>query len=151
MRYRYEVSFSDVDYARVLFYGRYYFIAQRASEAWLHQHGIYYRDLLPQHDLRIPIVASYCRYLGPIYVEDTLDVDIGVKDVSPRGFTFVFAFYRQGEERCLAWGYTERRFVSAEGRPKDAPEPILRVWHTMAEESRRFVDEVWIPMAERRK
>ncbi|MBI4491891.1 MAG: acyl-CoA thioesterase [Chloroflexi bacterium] len=149
MSYRYQVSFSDVDYARVLFFGRYYFIVQQASESLFHQYGIYYRDLLPQHDLRLPIVASFCRYLGPISVEEAVDVHLGIKDLSPRGFTLAFAFFRPGEERCLAWGYLERRFVSGPGAAREAPEAILQAFGAMAEATRPFVGEVWEPLAQR--
>lgn len=151
MIYRYQVSFSDVDYARVLFFGRYYYVAQQASEALMHKFGVYYRDLLPQHDLRIPIVASFCRYLGQIFVEDILEVHVGIKDLSPRGFTQVFAFFREGEGRALAWGYVQRRFVTGNGEPREAPEAILARFQAMADETREFVENVYEPLANRVK
>lgn len=147
MIYQYRVSFSEVDYARVLFFGRYYYVVNRGFEEWMHQHGLYYLDLVPNHNVRIPIVASYCRYLRPAYMDDVLEVHLGVKDLTPRGFRMPFAFYRQGDERLLAWGYLERRFVSGDGEARDAPEWVLRTVQTMADESRNFVENVWAPLA----
>lgn len=149
MIYQYQLSFSDVDFARVLFFGRYYDVANRAWEHWLHRYGIYVRELHGQHDLRVPIVASFCRYLGPLYLEDVAEVHLGLKDLSPRGVTQAFVFYRQGQERPVAWGYVERRFVTGDGKPREAPELILRALETMAAESRAFLEQVWLPLANR--
>lgn len=151
MIYQYQVSFSDVDYARVLFFGRFYEVVNRAWEHWFHQYGIYFRDLAEQHNLRIPIVASFCRYLGAARLEDVLEVHMGVKDLSPRGCTMVFVFFRQGQERPLTWGYLERRFVNVAGEACDASEAVLSMLRTMADESAGFIQEVWEPLAQRRK
>lgn len=149
--YRYQVSFSDVDFARVLFFARYFEIVNRASEDWFHQHGLYFRDLLPQMDLAMPIVATYCRYLGAIRLEEVVEVHLGVTELSPRGFSMPFVFFRQGEERSLAWGYLERRFVNGQRQAQEAPSDIQRLLEAMAQESRRFVEETWQPLASRHR
>jgi acyl-CoA thioesterase FadM len=147
--YEYQVAFSDVDFARVLFFGRYYDVVNRAAEHWMHQYGLFVRDLYGKFDLRIPIVASFCRYLGPIQLEDVIQVRCGWKDLNDKGVTLVFTMTRTTDERPSAWGYVERRFVSGEGRPRGAPPEITAVLERMADESRRFVEELWTPLAER--
>lgn len=146
MIYQYQIAFSDVDFARVLFFGRYYEIVNRAAEQWFHQYDILVRDLATVHDLRLPIVASHCRYLGPLTLEDVVDVHLGVKDLTERGFTLAFIMLRQGEERAAAWGYLERRFVTGGGQARPPDETITRVLQQMADETRAFVEQVWEPL-----
>src|SRR4051812_20530985 len=89
MRYEYQVAFFDVDYARVLYFGHYYDVVQRAIDAWMGQHGLQYQKLFAE-EVGTPIAASYCRYLAPVYVEETIVVNLGVREPSPRGFLLVF-------------------------------------------------------------
>ncbi|SRR5581483_2443792 len=150
MRYRYEVSFFDVDYARVLFFGRYYDVVQRANDVWMHQHGLYYQQLFAEQ-VGTPIAASFCRYLGPVYVEETIEVTLGVKDPSPRGFVLVFEITKLADGSRVAWGYIQRRFVNAERKAADAPPHVVAAYEAMAAESRAFVAEVWDPLWQRER
>jgi acyl-CoA thioesterase FadM len=150
MRYRYEVSFFDVDYARVLFFGRYYDFVQRANDVWMHQYGLYYQQLFAEQ-VGTPIATSFCRYLGPVYVEETIEVTLGVKDASPRGFLLVFEISKPADGSRVAWGYIKRRFVNAERRASDAPPYVVAAYEAMAAESRAFVADVWDPLWQRER
>ena len=151
MLYEYQVSFFDVDYARVLYFARFYDVVQRGADEWMHRHGLYYRELFAVHHLGTPISASFCRYLGPVHLEDVIQVNLGVKDPSPRGFTLVFDVCKQFEGNRVAWGYLERRFVDPDRRAREAPEHVVAAYRAMAEESRAFVMEVWQPLWERER
>ncbi len=146
MIYRYTVGFSDIDFARVLFYGRFQYLVQQGSEHWQHQHGLFYRDL-PDQDLAMPISAAFCRYLAPVRVEEVVLVRMGLKDLNARGFTFAYDMVKEEGGQRVAWGYLERRFVSsAERRPREAPEAVQAMLQAMAAESAQFVAEEWSPL-----
>lgn len=146
MIYRYTVGFSDIDFARVLFYGRFQYVVQQGSEHWQHQHGLYYRDL-PELDLAMPISVAFCRYLAPVRVEEVVLVRMGLKDLNARGFTFAYDMVKEEGGQRVAWGYLDRRFVSsAERRPREAPEPVQAMLQAMAAASAQFVAEVWSPL-----
>ena len=63
MRAQFEIGFDDVDFARVLYYARYYSFVERGFAAWLHGHQIYHRVLYHDLHVALPIVTSclvYC-------------------------------------------------------------------------------------------
>jgi acyl-CoA thioesterase FadM len=150
MRFEYQVAFHDVDYARVLFFARFYEVVQRANDDWMRQHGLSYQRLFGEA-VGTPIAASFCRYVGPVYVEDTLVVTLGVWAPSPRGFWLVFDIWKAAPKQRVAWGYIQRRFVDAERRAHDAPPHVVARYAAMAAESDEFVTSVWQPLWERER
>ncbi len=150
MRFRYQVAFFDVDYARVLFFARHYEFVQRANDAWMQEHGLRYPQLFAEA-VGTPIAASFCRYVGPVYVAETIEVTLGVKEPSPRGFLLVFEIAKPADGRRVAWGYIERRFVGADRKAADAPPHVVAAYEAMAAESRAFVLGTWQPLWDRER
>ncbi|HLI27818.1 MAG TPA: thioesterase family protein [Chloroflexota bacterium] len=136
MRAQFEIGFADVDYARVLYFARYYDFVGRAFAAWLHARGWYFRDLHTQWQIATPIVESHCRYRGPLRLEDRCEVRLALTDLSPRGFRLAFHIVRLPDEARVAEGYTDHRFVDpTERRPAAPPSEFYRALEAMAAES----------------
>ena len=136
MRAQFEISFHDVDFARVLYYARYYFFVDRAFAAWMHSKGLYYRDLYTQHRVATPIVTSHCRYRGPLRLEDGLEVRLELVDLTRRGFRINFHIIRLPDEMRVAEGYQEHRFVDPEvRRPTEPPDQLYATFEAMVAES----------------
>lgn len=109
MKFTYKVLFSDVDFARVIFHGKIFEIVQEFEEKLLNAYGIYYRELIEQYDFDLAVVESGCRYLAPVTLDDVLTVEVGVRDLTEKGFLFVFNFYK--EEGISISGYIRHRFI----------------------------------------
>ena len=136
MRAQFEIGFSDVDYARVLYFARYYDYVERAFAAWLHALGLYWRDLHTEWRVATPIVNSQCRYRGPLRLEDHFEVRLELADLTRRGFRLNFQTVRLHDEFLVAEGYLDHRFVDpVERRPTEPPEQIMRALEAMAAES----------------
>ncbi len=143
MRAQFEIGFADVDYARVLYFARYYDFVERAFAAWLHARGWYMRDLHTEWHIATPIVQSHCRYRGPLRLEDRFEVRLELTNLSPRGFRVAFHVVRLHDEFRVAEGYTDHRFVDPqERRPAEPPEAFYRVLEAMAAESAGHLGEL---------
>ena len=137
MRAQFEVGWEDVDYARVLYYARYYFFVDRSFSAWMHAHGLYYRKMHEEWSVATPIVTSHCRYRGPLRLEDRLEVRLELDNLTQRGYRINFQLFRLPEQALVGEGYTEHRFVDpAIRRPCEPPEPLYTALQAMAAESR---------------
>ena len=137
MRAQFEVGWEDVDYARVLYYARYYFFVDRAFSAWMHTHGLYYRKMHEEWSVATPIVTSHCRYRGPLRLEDRLEVRLELDNLTHRGYRINFHLIRLPDDVLVAEGYTEHRFVDPSvRRPCDAPAPLYAALEAMVAESR---------------
>jgi YbgC/YbaW family acyl-CoA thioester hydrolase len=136
MRAQFEVGWEDVDYARVLYYARYYFFVDRAFSAWMHTHELYYRRMHEEWSVATPIVTSHCHYRGPLRLEDRLEVRLALDDLTERGYRINFQLIRLPEDALVAEGYTEHRFVDpAVRRPCAPPPPLSAVLEAMVAES----------------
>jgi YbgC/YbaW family acyl-CoA thioester hydrolase len=137
MRAQFEVGWEDVDYARVLYYARYYFFVDRAFSAWMHTHGLYYRQMHEEWSVATPIVTSHCRYRGPLRLEDRLEARLELANLTERGYRINFHLIRLPDDALVAEGYTEHRFVDpAIRRPCEPPAPLRAALAAMAAESR---------------
>ena len=136
MRAQFEVGWEDVDYARVLYYARYYLFVDRGFSAWMHTHGLHYRTMHEEWSVATPIVTSHCGYRGPLRLEDRLEVRLALDNLTQRGYRINFHLLRLPEEALVAEGYTEHRFVDpAIRRPCEPPEALYTALQAMATES----------------
>jgi len=68
--FRRRVTFDDVDFAHVPFFGRYF---SWVSEA-LNQNGLAYTELLEHRGIGFPIVDARCHYHRPLAIDQEFDV-----------------------------------------------------------------------------
>ena len=83
----------------------------------------------------MPIVASHCRYRGPLRLEDGLEVRLELRELTTRVQARLPPHPRGGRLR-VAEGYTQRRFVDPDARrPTEPPAARYDVLERMAAES----------------
>ena len=131
-----SVGFEDIDFARMAFYGHYFSWIEKAMEQWFHVRGLYYRELVGEREIGVPIVEAHCRYTAPVQVEDVLEVRVAIREVTRRGFRIEFDMTRQGDDVRVADGYLVRRFARVGRRePIEIPDDLLGVFQEMERES----------------
>ena len=136
MRAEFEVGWEDVDFARVLYYARYYLFVDRGFSAWMHAHGLYYRKMHEEWSVATPIVTSHCRYRGPLRLEDRLEVRLELDNLTQRGYRINFHLIRLPDAALVAEGHTEHRFVDPSiRRPCEPPGALYAALQAMAAES----------------
>jgi YbgC/YbaW family acyl-CoA thioester hydrolase len=111
MTYVDRVHFDDVDFARTPFYGRYFTWVDRAWEVALHEHGIWFGEMVGEHLVGLPIVEAVARYRRALALDDEFAVEIRVAELSRRGVTTEFRFRRLRDGELTSEGHVRRRFV----------------------------------------
>ena len=112
MDFHFVVDFDDVDYARVVYFGRYYTYAEKAEAHMLRQFGLSNKTLCEEYNIGTPIVFSQCHYYQPARLEDQLVVKIQMHDLSEKGFSIHFEIYKEGNDSKLVSGKTDHRFIN---------------------------------------
>jgi len=135
--YAVEIGFADVDFARMPFFADYFSWVERALEAWLHANGLYYRELVGARGVGLPIVEAHCRYTAPLGLEDVVEVQLVLSEVTRRGFRIGFDMARRVDGARVAHGHVLRRFIDlASKKPMEIDDDLLRIFRAMAHESR---------------
>jgi YbgC/YbaW family acyl-CoA thioester hydrolase len=129
------VGFDDVDFARTPFYGRYLTWLERAWEAVLHRHGVYYRELVGERQIGVPVVAVQCRYLRPLWLEDRFTVEFRVERLDRRALVTEFRVLKLPERELTTSGTMERRFIDMRAfRGMVLPDDVFSQFEAVAAE-----------------
>lgn len=99
---RHLVRFADIDWARVVYFARFFDFAHRTFEDFFNDHAkIPYGEVLAQRRLGFPIVHSEANFFAPLRLGDTARIVMEVLTISKRSVTSRFTFYRgETDERC---------------------------------------------------
>lgn len=99
---RHLVRFADIDWARVVYFARFFDFAHRTFEDfWNHHAKVPYAEVLAARRLGFPIVHSEADFYAPLRLGDTARVVMEVLALSRRSVTSRFTFYRgETDERC---------------------------------------------------
>jgi len=125
LKFRYRLTWSDCDYARVAYYLRYPVWVDEYFHGHLLERGYKIREHVDQ-GFGLPYVSTACRYTRRLTLEDEIDIEIGVADVKPKGFTVRYRITKVGDTEPAAEGEMVRRCIQ-QSPPKsiDMP-PLLR-------------------------
>jgi YbgC/YbaW family acyl-CoA thioester hydrolase len=89
------VRFADIDWARVVYFARFFDYAHRAFEDFFNvESGIPYLVLLEKHQLGFPIVHSEANFKAPLRLGDTARVVMEILKLSHRSVTTQFTLFR---------------------------------------------------------
>lgn len=100
---RIVVRFADIDWARVVYFARYFDYAHRAFEDfWNAQPGLGYRELLEERRVGFPIVHSEGQFFGPLRMGDTARIELSVTRLTKKSVTTRFTFFRNESDEKLA-------------------------------------------------
>ena len=101
--HRIPVLFPDVDWARVLYFPRYFDYAHRTFEAFWDQSGMPYVDLVTKQHLGFPTVHCEADFKAPLRFGETARVELQLTRVSMRSATCAYKMYRNDSaELCTA-------------------------------------------------
>ena len=94
MIYRHRATFDEMDFARITFFGRYFYWLEHATTAWLVEFGIGFATLDREYGYGLPIINVECKYRAPIHLEQDVAIEMGMRDLTRRGFTTPFQIVR---------------------------------------------------------
>lgn len=96
------VRFADIDWARVVYFARFFDFAHRTFEDFFNeQPGLSYAAVLAERKLGFPIVTSTAEFFAPLRLGDVARVELEVLKLSRRSVTSRFTLYRDSNgERC---------------------------------------------------
>ena len=120
-----RVRYADSDQMGVAYYANYLVWFEVGRTEWLRARGYAYRSL-ESEGVFLPVTEASCRYHAPSRYDDLVWI---VTRVGRLGRTIVRFDYRILKEdgTLAAEGHTEHCFLSREGRPVRAPDPVARV------------------------
>ena len=97
-----KVRFADIDWARVVYFARFFDFAHRTFEDFFNEHAkLTYASVLADRKLGFPIVSSQAEFFAPLRLGDTARIVMDVVKLSKRSVTSRFTLYRgETEERC---------------------------------------------------
>jgi acyl-CoA thioester hydrolase len=140
MIYLHRTTFDEMDYAQISFFGRHFYWLEHATTAWLMEKHIGFAVLTGEHGFGLAIVNAQCRYLAPVHLEQTVEVRLAVRDLTPRGFTTPFEIVRQADGVLAAFGSISRRVIDVKRvRGASLPDKLYAILEEMRAESADLV------------
>lgn len=99
---RIPIRFADIDWARVVYFARFFDYCHRTFEDFFNVHAkLPYAQLLAERHIGFPIVHSEGDFTAPLRLGDTARIVMEVMAISPRSVTTRFTMYRgDTDERC---------------------------------------------------
>jgi acyl-CoA thioesterase FadM len=96
--------------------------------------------LTGEHGFGLAIVNAQCRYLAPVHLEQTVEIRLAVRDLTPRGFTTPFEIARQADGVLAAFGSISRRVIDVKRvRGASLPDKLYAILEEMRAESADLV------------
>ncbi len=100
---RVTVRFADIDWARVVYFARYFDFAHRCFEDFFNESAkLPYAAVLAERRLGFPIVHSEADFFGPLRLGDTARVVMDVVRLSKRSVTSRFTLFRGDTDERVA-------------------------------------------------
>ncbi|MDI6820044.1 MAG: HypC/HybG/HupF family hydrogenase formation chaperone [Candidatus Hodarchaeaceae archaeon] len=84
----YKVSLSDTDYLQVMHYTNYFRFCERAQQELLEGLGFSYAALIHKFGLFVPTVETSGRILGPVRLDNMIEVAVWVEEVGRKHIKF---------------------------------------------------------------
>ena len=99
---RLKVRFADIDWARVVYFARFFDFAHRTFEDFFNeQPNLSYAAVLSDRKLGFPIVNSTAEFFVPLRLGETARVQMDVIKLSRRSVTSRFTIFKdETDERC---------------------------------------------------
>lgn len=100
----YIVRWPDTDMAGVAYFARYFDFFEIAENEFYRQKGLPQSQMYRELKVRIPRVSVSCEYRGPARLDDELRIDLWVRDLNVRSFTFGFRVVQKAGNAAIAEG-----------------------------------------------
>ncbi|MDF1554812.1 MAG: thioesterase family protein [Deferrisomatales bacterium] len=131
----YRVQWSDVDYARIVYFLRYPEWVADGFHRVLYERGFSLRESVAA-GYGLPYVDTSCRYHRALTLEDEAEIRMNVTDLDAKGFTLHYEIFQAGEPNLVADGTMVRRCISLQPRrSQPMPETLYRILGEIAGDS----------------
>lgn len=123
-----RVRWSDVDFARILYFPRYFSFFENAELEWIRSKGLRYEELLEELGVWLPRVAAQCNFRAPARLAELLAVEMRLDRLGKTSFSLGFDAFRLPDRTHLADGAITIASVDRETfRPTSVPERLARL------------------------
>jgi acyl-CoA thioester hydrolase len=125
-----RVRYAETDAAEVVYYGSFFLYFEVGKIEM-------YRELNLPYKWDIPIVDTYCKYLGPVYFDDLLEVQTNFADIKEKSFKIESRVYKIIEDSELvpvAEGYTTHVFIDENRKAISQPEHYKEIFKKIENE-----------------
>ncbi|TYB30708.1 MAG: acyl-CoA thioesterase [Candidatus Mcinerneyibacterium aminivorans] len=109
LKTEYRVIYGDTDQMGVVYNANYLKMFERGRNEFFRQLNFSYRKLEKNHDILLPVVESYCKYLKGARYDDLLEIITEVVSLNPVKIKFEYEIRRESE--IVAEGYTLHVFM----------------------------------------
>lgn len=134
---RLRVRFADIDWARVVYFARFFDFAHRTFEDFFNEHArLPYATVLAERKLGFPIVHSEAQFFSPLRLGDTARIVMEVTRLSRRSVSSRFTLYRgETEERCAVIVLKQAAIDTTDFKGVDLPDDIHALFQAQLVES----------------
>ena len=125
-----RVRYAETDAAEVVYYGSFFLYFEVGKIEM-------YRELNLPYKWDIPIVDTYCKYLGPVYFDDLLEVHTNFADIKEKSFKIESRVYKKkddGELVPVSEGYTTHVFIDENRKAISQPEHYKEIFRKIENE-----------------
>jgi len=99
----FPIRFGDVDFARVVYFPRFFHIFHQTFEEWFGQAlGVSYPDLVNKENIGFPSVKVETEFVAPIVYGDRVRVELELVELGTRSMTCRYTMVRLSDERIAA-------------------------------------------------
>jgi acyl-CoA thioester hydrolase len=119
-----RVRYAETDQMGVVYYANFFVWFEVGRCELLRSLGSSYRDMELSDHVSLPVIEAHCRYRQPGKYDDTLDVRVRGRLLSPARVQFDYEVVRQDDAALLASGRTVHAAINTNGRPCRLPERI---------------------------
>ena len=103
------VRFGETDAAGVVHFLELLRWCHETWEASLEKHGVVLQEIFPTHqtntsqlDVALPVVHCEANYFQPLYVGDTINIELNPEKINDSSFVLRFKFKKNGEKIGIA-------------------------------------------------
>jgi 4-hydroxybenzoyl-CoA thioesterase len=109
----FDVRFGDVDYARVVYYPRFFHFFHQALEEWFGAElGLSYSDFVTKRNLGLPTVRVESEFVAPLRYGDRVSVSVAVEEVGTSSVTLRFTAVRLRDGATAARARIKKVFIN---------------------------------------
>ncbi|GAB4126539.1 MAG: thioesterase family protein [Raineya sp.] len=121
-----RVRYAETDQMKYVYYGNYAIYFEVARVECLRNLGLEYKKLEEEHQIMMPVLEQYSKYIKPAMYDDVLNIKVSIPELPQTRIRFEYEVFRQ--EVILHKAYTILAFVNMETlRPVTCPQVLLEL------------------------
>lgn len=119
-----RVRYAETDQMKYVYYGNYAIYFEVARVECLRSLGIDYKKLEEEHQIMMPVLEQYSKYIKPAMYDDVLDIKVSIPELPQIRIRFEYEVYRG--DTLLHKAYTTLAFVNMQTlKPVICPKVLL--------------------------